>query len=175
MIWLLKLYPPRWRRRYEAEVAELVAARPFSIGGALDLVGGAVDAWRHPELIAAAANSAGGASMIARVMGFECAGYGPQTTRSDRVKQAAVNIGGTLLLTAIWFAAWVSKRQEMSADGQAYLAAAAPMAYLLPYAIGLRYTSLKGRSAFGQAVAIATISGVVLAILMTAGWISTKL
>ena len=38
MTWLLKLYPPRWRRRYGAELTEMIAAQPFSIGAAIPLV-----------------------------------------------------------------------------------------------------------------------------------------
>jgi hypothetical protein len=40
---------------------------------------------------------------------------------------------------------------------------------------GLRYTSLKGRSGWGRTVVIVSASSTVLAILMAAGWISTKL
>jgi len=174
MIWLLKLYPPRWRRRYGAEVADLIASTSFSIGGALDLLGGAVDAWLHPELIATSSDGDGGISMIARLTGFECAGYGPSVTRSDRVKNTAVNVGGTLILSLVWLSMmWLSKHNDFR--GQAYLWAASPMAYVLPYLIGLRYTSLKGRSAAGQAISILSAIAVVMAILMAAGWITTKI
>jgi len=36
MTWLLKLYPPRWGRRYSPELADLIAAQPVSIGDAVD-------------------------------------------------------------------------------------------------------------------------------------------
>jgi hypothetical protein len=48
---LIGLYPGPWRARYEAELRDLLAARPPSLAGRLDLVGGALDAWLHPELI----------------------------------------------------------------------------------------------------------------------------
>jgi hypothetical protein len=48
---LIGLYPGPWRARYEAELRDLLAARPPSLTGRLDLVGGALDAWLHPELV----------------------------------------------------------------------------------------------------------------------------
>ena len=49
MTWLLKLYPPRWRRRYGEEFLALIAPQPFSLATALDIVGGAIDAWTQPQ------------------------------------------------------------------------------------------------------------------------------
>jgi hypothetical protein len=48
---LIGLYPGPWRARYEAELRDLLAARPPTLAGRLDLVVGALDAWLHPELI----------------------------------------------------------------------------------------------------------------------------
>ena len=47
---LLRLYPSRWRQRYEEEVGALVDEEPFSVGLVVDLVRGAFDAQAHPEL-----------------------------------------------------------------------------------------------------------------------------
>ena len=174
MIWLLKLYPPRWRRRYGAELADFVAAQRFSIRGALDLLAGAVDAWLNPQLTPLASEMTGGVSMVARLMHLECAGYATHITGSDRRRNAAINIGGTLALALLWLAlVWLSKSRGFS--GQAYLLAAAPMTYLLPYLIGLRHTTLKGRSSLAQAIVIGSLSATMLGILMLATWIGTKL
>ncbi len=45
MRFLLKLYPPAWRRRYEAELAALLEEQRIGSRGALDLIRGAADAW----------------------------------------------------------------------------------------------------------------------------------
>jgi hypothetical protein len=45
MKWLLRLYPPAWRRRYEAEMAVLLEEQRAGTRGAWDLVRGAADAW----------------------------------------------------------------------------------------------------------------------------------
>jgi hypothetical protein len=47
---LLRLYPSRWRQRYEEEVGALVNDDPLSLGAILDLLRGAFDAHIHPEL-----------------------------------------------------------------------------------------------------------------------------
>jgi hypothetical protein len=48
---LVRLYPRAWRERYEPELVELIAARPPSVADRLDLVRGAIDAWRNPQLV----------------------------------------------------------------------------------------------------------------------------
>jgi hypothetical protein len=47
---LLSLYPRSWRERYGEEFAELLAARPPSLGDRVDIVRGAVDARLHPQV-----------------------------------------------------------------------------------------------------------------------------
>jgi hypothetical protein len=47
---LLRLYPRRWRQRYEEEVGALVDDERLSLGLVVDLMRGAVDAHAHPEL-----------------------------------------------------------------------------------------------------------------------------
>ncbi len=50
MKWLLRLYPPRWQHRFRDEVAaHLEEESSWSLRTAVDLIAGAVDAWRHPE------------------------------------------------------------------------------------------------------------------------------
>ena len=38
MTWLLKLYPPRWRRRYGKEFVALIASQRFSLVTVLDII-----------------------------------------------------------------------------------------------------------------------------------------
>lgn len=46
------LYPRAWRDRYGAELDALLEDHPPSLGDRLDLIRGAFDAHRHPELVA---------------------------------------------------------------------------------------------------------------------------
>ncbi|HEY3218668.1 MAG TPA: hypothetical protein VGK15_06245 [Candidatus Limnocylindria bacterium] len=45
MRWLLKLYPPAWRERYESEMAALLEQQRAGQRSAIDLLLGAADAW----------------------------------------------------------------------------------------------------------------------------------
>jgi hypothetical protein len=49
MIWMLRLYPRRWRIRYGEEVAALVAGERPSFRLFVDLLAGAVDARLNPQ------------------------------------------------------------------------------------------------------------------------------
>jgi hypothetical protein len=64
--WLLKLYPPQWRRRYGKEFLALIAPQPLSFGTVLDIIGGTIDAWTHPQshLAARAAPQAAGDAIM---------------------------------------------------------------------------------------------------------------
>jgi hypothetical protein len=46
MSWLVRLYPPSWRKRYGRELDALVEEMPGRVGVALDLLGGAAIAYR---------------------------------------------------------------------------------------------------------------------------------
>jgi hypothetical protein len=47
---LIRLYPPGWRKRYEAEFVALLEARPPTLYDRFDIVRGAVDARLHPQV-----------------------------------------------------------------------------------------------------------------------------
>jgi hypothetical protein len=47
---LVRLYPRRWRDRYESEILDLLEQRPLSFADGLDLVRGALDAHLHPQV-----------------------------------------------------------------------------------------------------------------------------
>jgi len=61
---MIRLYPSRWRERYEEEVRALIEQRPMCRRDVLDLARGALDAWLHPpvpsRVPAVAAIAAGG-------------------------------------------------------------------------------------------------------------------
>jgi len=144
MTWLVWLYPPRWRRRYGAELASLIATEPFALRTVADVLGGAVDAWMHPSLaVSRNEPSEGGREMLASVLQLECAGYSRNITASDRRKSMAVNLVGTLTLTLAWV--WLQTMYRSP-----YVKALMPMAYMAPYLFSLRYTVHKGRSAAAQ-------------------------
>jgi len=87
--WLIRLYPPAWRRRYGRELAELLAAQPASFRTAVDLVAGAVDAWLNPQLSTAvtAANAKGAGAMVPKMLKLRSAGYGANVETADDIKK----------------------------------------------------------------------------------------
>jgi hypothetical protein len=57
---LVRLYPRAWRDRYGPELDQLLEARRPSLTDRVDLVRGAVDAWRNPQLVVRVAAPARG-------------------------------------------------------------------------------------------------------------------
>ena len=169
MIWLIKLYPPAWRRRYGREMAELIASQPASFGTAIDLVAAAVDAWLNPQssTATAAAGSKGEGTMIAERLRLRCAGYGAPVTAKDGLKGAAFIIAGTfVLMLAI---SWAMGRYGKNP----YLLSLQSMSWLFPMLYSQRYWALKGQPGSVQAVLIGGPALTILAIALAAGWANT--
>jgi hypothetical protein len=170
MTWLLALYPPRWRRRYGDELRALIGSQPFSLHAVIDLIAGAIDAWLEPQKISMQQDAGQeGVTMIGTMMKLGCAGSRGRVSREDAWKSAAVSLGGTLLLTALWMTL------HIRLGDQTYVNAFSAMAFLVPYLFSLRYTSLKGRSLRTQAIFIGGMILVLTLILGTAGWIASKI
>jgi hypothetical protein len=166
--WLIRLYPPAWRRRYGPELEELLAAQPASFRTAIDLVAGAADAWLNPQSsTAAAAADAKGDAMVPRMLKLRCAGYGADYTRRDALKAAGVTLGGTLaiMLGLMWARARFGENP--------YLESLLLVSWLLPFLFSQRYTDLKGRSGRVQALMIGGPALIVIAIALTAAWINS--
>ena len=166
MTWLLVLYPPRWRRRYGREFLELIAPQRFSFGAAIDIIGGAIDAWTQPQSYPsarAAAHTEGDTIMLAKAMRLRSAGYGATVTMRDGLKGAAVTIGGTLLsvLLAIWM-----KRKGVHTS---YVSALAVNGWLVSYIFSMPYTTTKGWPARRQAVFIGGLVSVIAGIAVLSG------
>ena len=170
MTWLLALYPPRWRRRYGRELRALIDAQPFSPQTAIDLIAGAIDAWLEPQKFPMQPALAGkeGVTMIGTMMKLGCA-TNARVSREDKWKSAAVMLGGTLLLTAIWMALHVRLGDH------AYVDAFLGMAFLVPYLISMRWTSLKGRSLATQSIFIGGMILILTLIFVIAEWIAVKI
>jgi hypothetical protein len=166
--WLIRLYPPAWRRRYGPELEELLAAEPVSFRTAVDLVAGAADAWINPQSsTAATAVDSKGDVMVPKMLRLRCAGHGPDYTRGDAVKAAGVTIGGTLVLMLglMWARARFGENP--------YLESLLLVSWLLPFLFSQRYTDLKGRSGRVQALLIGVPAAIVIAIAMGAAWINS--
>ena len=170
MTWLIKLYPPAWRRRYGRELAELISTQPASFGTAIDLIAGAVDAWLNPQssTAATAADPKKAKPMVSKMVQLRYAGDGPNITAADHLKATAVTIGGTLalVLPLMWAIVRFGK--------DPYLISFTTVSWLAPYLFSQRYTTLKGRSGRVQAVLIGGPAAIVIAITLAAVWLSNN-
>jgi hypothetical protein len=169
MTWLLKLYPPRWRRRYGEEFRALVGAQRFSIGNMIDVISGAIDAWINPQVMTVVppARAAEGEETMARTLGFRCAGYGPEITKADQWKSAAVMLGATAVLSLGWM--WLHVRTH----DNPYVDAFSLMPLFVAMLLSMRYTYLKGRSGPAQAIFIAGTIAMLTALFGLVGWITS--
>jgi len=100
MTWLLQLYPREWRRRYGAEVEEVIASQPKSLQLFIDLLAGAVDARWKPQALAqqldrATADPRGGSNMLTRIKGC---GARASMSRKEALLSAALTIGAALVV-----------------------------------------------------------------------------
>jgi hypothetical protein len=170
--WLLALYPRVWRRRYGAEVAELLAGRRFSLRVAVDLVAGAIDVWLHPAATLAAATAASRkdeTTMMNKILRFDCAAaYGPGVSKEDAWKAGLAMIGATLVLTL----AWVALRVRIGDD--AVIDSLGMMPFMAGMLVSMRYTYLKGRPSAVQAIFIGGGTLVLAAIFVLAGLIAAR-
>jgi hypothetical protein len=172
VIWLLRLYPPGWRRRYGEELADLISAQRFSIGTIIDVLAGAIDAWIDPQLAAPVRTTPaaeGGDNMFAKMMKLRCAGYGPDVTRADQWKSVGVMLGLTVVLSLAWM------RLHMWLGDNPYVDSLSLMPFLAAFFISMRYTYLKGRSATTQAIFVVGNLALLTVFFLVAGWIAGRL
>ena len=169
MTWLIKLYPPAWRRRYGRELAELISTQKASFGTAMDLIAGAVDAWLNPQS-STATTTKGAELMLSRMLQLRCVGNGPNITAADHRKAAAVTILGTLALVLPLM--WAVTHYGKDRDFYPYVFSFMTVSWLIPYVFSQRYTTLKGRPGRVQAVLIGGQAGFVIALALGAVWIT---
>lgn len=148
MTWMLQLYPRAWRRRYGAEMRELVASERRSFRLFLDLLAGAIDARLDPQPIPSTSPSTKETpvSSILRI----CASSGFSTT--DLRRSAVWMLGGSIGFAAIGIGLQLLFNKTVLS--QTFIYAAYPMALVLSG----RSTYFKQYS--GAARTLMTLAGV---------------
>lgn len=102
--WLLRCYPPSWRRRYGAELAAFLAEEPLSPAAVVDLLGGALDAWVSPQANVRSANAAsekGKTPMTARFLTCSSCHKNNLTVRESLIGAGIVLLGSLVLSLAL--------------------------------------------------------------------------
>ena len=117
---LIRLYPKAWRDRYGQELKDVLSGRAVGIVGRLDVVRGALDAHRHPELVDPSVPNPSAAAPVSR-----------QRFEDLRI---ARRLGiGTLIGAIVWLVGWiVAANGPLVVDGDhSYRDGAAAMPILL--------------------------------------------
>jgi hypothetical protein len=167
MTWLLLLYPPRWRRRYGREFAELMASQPFSVFTVIDVVGGAIDAWTRPQahLAADAGSSEGGTVMLARMLRVRCGGNEVPTT-GDSLKGAAVMLAGTVVVVLV--ARWLQTRSVDPVYPEVLMSGG----WLFAFVASMPFWTLKGWPARLQAIFMGGLTLMLIVLLFGGAWLN---
>lgn len=97
MKWILRLYPAEFQRRYRTEMEAQLSADLPRFRTALDLMAGAVDAWRNRDLVSQHLPTEGDYDMITASRTSEYYGI----TTADGRKFVILTIAYTLLFVAI--------------------------------------------------------------------------
>lgn len=103
MIWLLRLYPEAWRKRYGEEFAAILAGQHASLGLIMDVLGGAVDAHLHPQIQVQQSELTKGDTMTAEIM-KRCAAGGPTLSKQEQIRAVIGMLLSSLVLAAIYAA-----------------------------------------------------------------------
>jgi hypothetical protein len=165
---LLQLYPRAWRERYGEEFAEFVGDRRLSVQQAIDIVGGALDAWTSRSVRASvrgsvAGNSTGAAIMV-QALKVRCASRTANYTTKDALIGAGVMIAVSFLMLAIGIAA---NRAGYATAGETVKGLAFPASMLL----SMPFYLTKNLSWRAQTVLL----GVPMLILIVISYLATKI
>ncbi len=148
MTWMLRLYPRAWRRRYGAEMEELVASEGRSFRLFLDLLAGAIDARLDPQPIPSTTPSTRETPVSSILRLCATSGF----SAADRRRSVAWMIGASLGFVAIGVG--LQLLFDRTVLSQTFIYAAYPMALVLAG----RSTYLKQYS--GTARMLITLAGV---------------
>jgi|TARA_B100000315_G_scaffold257105_1_gene304842 hypothetical protein len=101
MTWLLRLYPRVWRRRYGAEVREMLAAEPRSLRLGLDLIAGAVDARLNPQWTPAANKEGEHDMTVNTACTYARSSYAPHRAKASAAWMIGISLVSVLIGLAL--------------------------------------------------------------------------
>jgi hypothetical protein len=106
MNWLVRLYPARWRARYGEEFGAVLASQHVSVGMLLDVIGGAVDAHLHPQMLPSNSNRFPnpnqGEDTMTLAMFERCAAGGPKLSPEERRFASRFAILSSLAMASLY-------------------------------------------------------------------------
>jgi hypothetical protein len=102
MNWMLRLYPARWRARYGEEFGAVLASQRASVGLIVDVVGGAIDAHLHPQILGSDSKQIKGDDTMTLEMLHRCAIGGPKLSPDERRIASRLSIVSALVIAALY-------------------------------------------------------------------------
>jgi hypothetical protein len=104
MNWLLHLYPARWRERYGEEFGAVLASQRASLGLALDVLGGAIDAHLYPQIHDSNSKPIAQEDTMTLLMLQRCSAGGPKLSPRDQRIASFFMILSALVMAVLYIA-----------------------------------------------------------------------
>jgi hypothetical protein len=146
MKWLLRLYPAAWRARYGEEFAAVLAGQRVSLGLLLDVIGGAVDAHLHPQILPTHSNQAQGEDTMTLALLQRCALGGPKLSPSERRFASTLAIMSALAMASLYLVLTKLYRQAPAVQAVIYASV------IFTSSIRVQMVYLRNRSRAAQAL-----------------------
>ena len=107
--WMIRLYPAAWQQRYGEEFALVLGEQRASPGMIIDVLGGAVDAWLHPQTFRQEPHkeperqdASKGEDTMTNAMMRRCVAGGPKLSSREQLVAGIWTAAGMLTLSAIY-------------------------------------------------------------------------
>jgi hypothetical protein len=157
---LLRLYPAAWRARYGEEFATVLAGQRASFGLVLDVIGGAVDAHLHPQVLSTHSNQAQGEDTMTLALLQRCALGGPKLSPSERRFASMLAIMSALAMASLYLVLTKLYRQAPAVQAVIYAS------LFFTSSIRVQMANLRNRSRGAQALILgAELGGMYLFML----------
>lgn len=169
MSWLLRLYPEAWRARYGEEFATVLAGQRASFGLVLDVIGGAVDAHLHPQVLPTHSNQAQGEDTMTLALLQRCALGGPKLSPSERRFASTLAILSALAMASLYLVLTKLYRQAPAVQAVIYASV------FFTSCIHVQMAYLRNRSRGTQALILGAELGAMYLFMLGACLLASKL
>jgi hypothetical protein len=173
MNWLLRLYPEAWRARYGEEFATVLASQRASFGLLLDVLGGAVDAHLHPQVLPTDSNQVPnpneGEDTMTLALLQRCALGGPKLSSGERRFASTLAILSALAMASLYLVLTKIFRQAPAVQAVIYASV------FFTSSIQVQMAYLRNRSRGAQALILGAELGAMYLLMLGACLVASKL
>jgi hypothetical protein len=173
MKWLVWLYPAGWRARYGDEFAAVLDSQRASVGLVLDLIGGAIDAHLHPQVLPSHSNQFlnpnQGEDTMTIAMFERCAAGGPKLSPGERRFASTLAILSALAMASLYLVLTKIFRQAPAVQAVIYASV------VFTTSIHVQMTYLRNRSRTAQALILGAELAAIYLLMLGASLIASKL